>query len=194
MGLKTSLGMFIGLAFPAMAQESLKVSSESKRVQVALTAEYSYFSGASSLSGMGPNFSIRYAVDRKLGIGISMAQGLTIDQGLAALYSSFRSSVYWALNGSFTKENKIYEFAGRPMISVTGSRKKLVYLMGSFEQYLLNGTTQVFPATGFSISLGMELFRISNVDVIAELGLGLLVLDNRTSIPFNARLGGAWSF
>lgn len=183
------------LAPAAMAYGRIESESFADRIQVSFMGEFTYFSGNDlGFSGSGPFLGVRYALSNDLAIGFAMSQGLTIDNGLAALYSSFKTTMHWALSGSLIRSRESWRLQGQPFMEFNSGDEQLIYLHAGLDQYILNGSESIYPASGFTFGAGMEIMQIWGMTVTTEVSAGLLVVNTGTAVPISARLGGSWGF
>ncbi len=197
--MKLSQALLAGtLFFCASGFANSRISREDhvKNLQVLVFPEFTFFSRTGgSLSGVGPGLTLRYGLSARTAVSLSMSQGLTVDAGnLAALYSSFRSSFYYAFSGSFLQTRSSYKSEGQSILEVEEEFARLLYVYAGFDQFLLNGTTSVYPATGLTVGVGVSLWKWDRAQFFSEVGSGILVLNRNLSFPMAVRLGVYWSY
>lgn len=157
--------LIILFAQPTFAQESRfdEVFSEDshQKIHVFVGTEISSLQTKSStLTGYGARLGLNYSFTEKIGVGFYLGQVYGNGElGFSSLYTNLTASGHYAIQGSLIDTSKTVYVGYRKMVVRHAAKAPVWDVSFGAEQMLLNGTAQVFPATGFAIGTGKD-FKI----------------------------------
>lgn len=154
----------IVVTLPAMAQNDyinlIDYNEKVKKTQISIGSEFSTLStDEGTLSGYGARLGLNYNLTPKYSIGFFLGQAYNLSSiGLSSIYTNFTASFHYALQGSLLKQTNIISVGNKKILSEASSKTSIWDLHFGVEQILLNGTSQIFPATGVSIGSGKDFY------------------------------------
>lgn len=117
--------------------------------------------GEEGLQGFGAAIQYSHAFDDDWGAGITLSQHFNGGGGTGTvLYSGLSAKATYAIFGSLKGTNQSVRYKGRPILTTNRLVSNVLTVGLSIDQLFLNGTDQVYPATGavLSTSYQTELF------------------------------------
>jgi len=127
------------------------VEDSPKRFDLLLGAEGSLFSTSlSSLNGVGLNLGLQYHLNKRWSLGASAIQAFDVS-GFGALFSGFNTHALYHFKDIDLNEKRRVLQEQRPIIVERKLSSSHFSVGAGVEQLILNGTTSVYPAPGFSL-------------------------------------------
>ena len=134
-----------------LQSSDFSVEDSPKRIDLLLGVEGSLFSTSiSSLNGIGLNLGLQYHLNTRWSLGASANQAFDVS-GFGALFSGFNTHALYHFKDIDLNEKRRVLQEQRPIIIERKLSDSYFSIGAGVEQLILNGTTSVYPAPGFSL-------------------------------------------
>ncbi len=193
--------LFMALSLgQAKADDSLssgytwRQTQERQRIRLDLIQETGFYQrDGRSLRGFGLGLGLRYGLNEKFLVGLSMAQALNFSPSPSALYTAIRVKLAYALRGSYIVESRILSVNDRAAVTERGAGSNTLGVLVGLDQYMFNATSSVVPGSGVSTGLSYD-FGWMGLNWIAEGRAGILSLNGAITQSLNANIGVSFLF
>ena len=173
--------------------QSLQSTEEESKFLLSTGVLYSTASSSSgSFSGPCLNMNGSYLLNSKWGASFAFAQAFGQGGGLVSLYSAFQSSLNYSLWGSRQSLERNISVDGRRVLHEKVARSRSLEIGAGFDQVWFNGTTNVFPASGFAVSFA-GCFKYGKYWIRPELRISSLTTGLGLSLMLTS-VGAAFEF
>ena len=128
----------------------LSVHDEVRKSTLSVGLEYASLQTSVPLSGYGLTLGFSYALSRNWELGAMLSQ-IFDSKGFSYLYTGLGASVKYSVFGSFLSGSHEVSSLLGPVVKETQTQEKIVAIGIGAEQLLINGSTQVYPASGITV-------------------------------------------
>lgn len=159
----------------------LNLRTRKNNTQFTLGTQYSNFQMLSrGLGGYGIQLGFEYALLPSWSIQANLSQGFDASGGaFHYLFTDVNAFVYFALLGDFIPQDQEILYHDQGIVKTNTVRGKTVSIGMGAEQMLLNGASQVYPATGISLALRYH-FPMFNQWFVASVRDGMFSLNRQS--------------
>jgi len=190
-----------GLFLPNVASSQKELESdfrqvvETKHIRLLTSLETAFFKGSSSnLIGGGIRIGVNYGLTDIYALQVALSQTFELSgSGISVLYVGFSAYFNYAISGSFNQSSHQILVDGNLVVEENTQAENLFCVGLGVEEFLLNGSTSVYPATGLAASISYE-FNWGDWILTPALRAGWLKARSGTIFPIIFNIGTRFVF
>lgn len=147
-----------------------------------------------SIMGMGPRVGFEYSIAEKLSLAASLTFALQASGKFGAyFYSGFSGSFRYTFSGTNVREHIQVTHAGKSVVDYERQSRSRWQAGFGIEQLFLNGSTNIYPAVGFSVQLIRGL-RIWDHDFETDFRISQLQANDKPFMLIGAGMSMSFDF
>lgn len=145
-------------AFRAGAEGlSLETSTEEKTSFLAFSLDYGRFTlPEGSIVGYGGQLDFTHFFSSSISVDAYFSSALGNDGGISSTFTGFGGYINYLVLGQCCSARHTVSVAGFPTVTETEKLGNLLQLGVGVDQYFLNGTQSVYPASGLGIQASYD--------------------------------------